>query len=312
MAQFQQTRQNKTVYGYCHRLKPQIRIPSDIIKLCFAFYALILSDEWDTNKKSRKINIYQNIWARYPKQQKIYRQHLGTTFGVKVCTNGVHKWILRIVESNNINSNYSIVVGVVKNKFIDECLNNSKTFKHPGGTNAGSKMPVAFMRFNSIDIGYGFVANRACKMMKFNVNDHELWKYGERFRYLTHMMHVILDMDKHTLSFIINGTDYGKAFDVDKNSGYRLAVCMLPGITIELCDVEASRIPCDQILDEIFWTDMMQSIYGMFSWDWYVENFTRDWLIVITLVVVVVSVCWFHPPMVAMVGYMITELLANL
>eukprot|EP01084_Bolivina_argentea_P015853 29705_1 len=283
----QHEKQNKTVFGYCNSLKPTIRLPSDVIKLCFAFYAL--PDEWDTNKKSGKINIYdhgkyQNILARYPQQRKKYSLHLATTFGLKICKpdSGIHQWILRLVESNNAHSNYSVVIGIVKDEFIDECINENKNFKHPGGTNANQRMPVAFMRFNNIDRGYGLVANRACKMIKYDKNNHELARYGERFRDLNDIMRVILDMDKGILSFIINGNDYGKAFDIDKNYEYRLAVCMLPGITIEMCDMEEERSECKQITKDMFKNDVS-------------ERFTWKYMI-IAIVVVLVSIGFaFYP-----------------
>eukprot|EP01084_Bolivina_argentea_P209692 357127_1 len=217
----QRITQNMTVFGFCNRLEPKIRIPADIMKLCLDYYAL--PDEWDTKSKSKEIHIhhhgkYKNILARYPWQQlKTKRQRVGTAFGLKVCTTGVHQWILRIIESQNDHANYSIVVGVIKTQFMDECITEDSSFKHPGGTNAQHRLPVAFMRFNRKDRGYGFVGNKARKIAKFNISDHKIWRYGAPFKEVNDMMRVILDLDNYTLSYVINDKHYGTAFDVDEN-----------------------------------------------------------------------------------------------
>merc|ERR1712048_132735 len=53
--------------------------------------------------------------------------------------------------------------------------------------------------------------------------------------------------DEYTLSYILNGKHYGVAFEVDKGCEYRLSVCMLPGMMVELCDMEEDRMECSEI-----------------------------------------------------------------
>ena len=286
----QTLQQKKTVSGYCHQLlTTNIRIPSDIISLCYAFYAL--PDEWDTAKKSDKIIIYdhlkhQNVLARYPPPIDVRQLgKLATVFGRKTVSpnSGIHEWILRIVESKNSHTNYSLVIGVTKNHFIEECIHEPKgSSKHPGGTGAIHRLPVAFMRFNGIDRGYGFVANRGCKMKQLNQNDHRLWKYGVRIRECNEIMRVVLDMDEYTLSYVINGKEYGIAFDVDKECEYRLAVCMLPGMMVELCDMEEGRTKCSEI--KLIRHDQVSLMGQLMTW---------KYAMAMIVVLIGVAVAWY-------------------
>ena len=48
-------------------------------------------------------------------------------------------------------------------------------------------------------------------------------------------MDMIVDFEKNELRFKINGKDYGKAGDLDRDNKYRVAVCMLiPSDAIQL------------------------------------------------------------------------------
>ena len=51
-------------------------------------------------------------------------------------------------------------------------------------------------------------------------------KYGERPNNGS-IIEMILNLDNLTLSYVINGTDYGKAFDIQRGK-YRLGLCMSP------------------------------------------------------------------------------------
>ena len=50
---------------------------------------------------------------------------------------------------------------------------------------------------------------------------------------------MILDLrnKNKTLSYIINGKDYGKAFDIDDTQKYRMAVSICEGRYLQLCHV---------------------------------------------------------------------------
>ena len=260
-----QENQKKVIHGFCHDLSPEIRVPFDIIRLCISFHGLL--DEWDPNAKSGRLRLFslgnhQNVLVRHPAQER--RHECASVFGRKACASGsgVHEWVLRVVESKRVlHENYSVVVGVTKNEFVAETVNESAEFKHPGGTHAQYRLPVAFMRFNGVDRGHGFVANKARKMLKSNENEHGLCRYGQTFKETNDTMTVRLNMDDHTLSFTVNGTDYGKAFDVEPDCEYRLALCILPGITIQICEMDPAHTECTQIAREIRERDASYSSY---------------------------------------------------
>ena len=72
--------------------------------------------------------------------------------------------------------------------------------------------------------GFGFIANKAKCVSKVN-NTLQFWKYGEGFNQQDNTIQIILDVNKGTLRYVINGNDYGVALDyIDKTKGYRLAL----------------------------------------------------------------------------------------
>ena len=72
---------------------------------------------------------------------------------------------------------------------------------------------------------------------KYSFSEIGYRKYGEKCAKAGDRVQVILNLDANSLSYIINGTDYGKAVDIKPNKrGYKLAVSFMNDIVLQLCD----------------------------------------------------------------------------
>ena len=68
--------------------------------------------------------------------------------------------------------------------------------------------------------------------------------YGEKFGKKGDTIKVILDLDESTLSFVINGNDYGPlykkdesyGFEFNKENEYRFALSLRKGLKVRLCE----------------------------------------------------------------------------
>ena len=72
--------------------------------------------------------------------------------------------------------------------------------------------------------------------------DHELrpyqrrlkTRYGQSFDKINDILTMTLDLKQYTLSYSLNGKDFGVAFDRIKEQNYRLAVSFLHNVGTEL------------------------------------------------------------------------------
>merc|ERR1712228_652377 len=148
--------------------------------------------------------------------------------GKNICQIGYrYQWTLKICDIMSTTDNaWEILVGIMDDTQCDTLLDES----HSAGTRYFTSTPGAF----------GFVGSYGRLTTGGHVSDSN---YGEPFEKKGDCMTVDLDMhkDKHSLSYVINGKEHGKAFDVDINVKYRLAVSICEGKVLKLCSAEITN-----------------------------------------------------------------------
>ena len=210
---------DKIVKGY---MREHIKLfinqlfPEDIINVVFDFYYVGI-DKWYLKYVKHYINI-----DGLKVKNTMY--HNGSAFGSFIIEKGmIHSWTIKLLNWND-KTTYGGTgsgpwIGIIKDK--DDLL--KKWYYNTGWARDGS--------------GYAFVCGVGCKEGAGIRRDKQEAKYGEKFKKAGDVMTIILDTYKWTLSYIINGTDYGIAFkDIDQ-CNYRLAVTIsayMTGTEIEL------------------------------------------------------------------------------
>ena len=191
-------RSEYSVFGYIRDIQyklPQdiayFNIPVSIYQICTLYFHRF--ERWDPNKKDSTYEIIDD----YTLHQTMYGW--GSAFLTNIVEVGKHDWIFKLTEYP---AHKNVCIGIVK-------MNKDKPTKSFLGCEPGTV--------------YSFLANFAL------TNDHsarDIWEtsYGEICKSGDEIgMH--LDLNKLTLSFSINGKDFGKAYDVDKCQ-YKAAINM--------------------------------------------------------------------------------------
>ena len=218
------------IFGYVHQIEQNYKnmnIPIDIINLVAYFY--LLYDEWDVNEKSECIQLSNNNTCIQNIDTTKGYYTMSSIFGTTICKrdNGKYEWKLQVTNTNTNHQfedmNGSNVIGIIK---IGRYRDKSKNID----------LDDDFLRSF---YGYGVCHGKAKATCNVPVavffDSLQDSKYGELFANINDTMTVCLDMDNYTLSYNINGTDYGKAFDVDKDSDYKFAVSIRTDITLQMC-----------------------------------------------------------------------------
>ena len=191
-------KQKDTVFGYIRRIEKELfssdfgAIPNGIVLICILFYGHI-PDEFDPKHIGPGLILHeQTISSR--------GYGGGSAFLKRTLESGHHEWRFRI-DKRKIDIQ-SIVFGIWRiQKDEDPPI-------HTWFTNGGNKGYCFNAVYSQIgDIKSGFTIGT-----KYGVRCNE----GD-------VIEMILDFDDLSLSFRINGTDYGKAFDIKQNK-YRAAV----------------------------------------------------------------------------------------
>ena len=184
-----------TVYGYIHEYEKvnDVNIPKGIILVLILFYGND-KDEWDP----KHISEYMTLSDKTITQKKY---DYASSYGKRIIDSGVFKWRLKVNECNN----YGFLLGIrrVEDK---ETYPPTDTWFTEGG----------------FQNGYGFYSHEPI------LTSSDGFALGEKYGIKPSngsIIEMILDLDDLTLSYIIDGKDYGKAFDVAKGK-YRLGVCM--------------------------------------------------------------------------------------
>ena len=192
------------VYGYIHESESKYKqqIPTGIIYIIILFYGND-ADEWDkTYIALQHKMIDRTITVFTPR---------GSSYGSRIVDSGIFKWKFRIEEMENgveESRGGKYMIGIWKGKDKDDAP-PTDTFFTEGGCGYGLEITGAVLTNSE---GY--------------IDDTDVHNtYGVECKNGT-IIEMILDMNKLTLGFIIDGVDYGKAFDVDKGK-YRAAVFMV-------------------------------------------------------------------------------------
>ena len=183
-----------TVFGY---LREQGRVNKlEIIKgialICILFYGND-SDEWDPKCIHLSVTLTEKVITnRYEVFTNSYCQ--------RICESGRFKWKFEMRGCKNPNKSFMIGIRMVE----------------------GTEIPPLDTFFSCAAKGYGFSALGGV------LTDNEGFAVGRKYGIVCDdgaIIEMILDLDKLILSYVINGIDYGKAFNV-KKSKYRAAVYM--------------------------------------------------------------------------------------
>ena len=196
-----------SVFGYIrdiqHKLPRDIayfNIPMSIYQMCTLYYHRF--EKWDPDNKDSTYEIIDD----YILHQTM--EGWGSAFLTNIVKIGKHDWIFKLTEYP---AHRNVCIGIVK-------MDKDKPTKSHLGLEP--------------DTVYSFLANFALTNVHCS-RDEWRNKYGEKCKKGDEIgMH--LDLNKLTLSFSINGKDFGKAYDIDKCE-YKAAINMTQkGCKLEL------------------------------------------------------------------------------
>ena len=181
-------------------------VPEEIIQLCLIYY--LIFEEWDENCKGHYINIVDVSKRIFKCTVNNYQSILAS----QVCSKGLHHWTLKLLEYthrvDDNKTNWNNVVGVVDTDLLKDINYNTYLGCYDAKT-------IYFY------IGWLDSQNHATTYDSRRGEQHK--EYGESFKKADDVIDVYLDLNEGTLSYGINGTDYGVAFDdVDVDKEYRL------------------------------------------------------------------------------------------
>ena len=184
-----------TVSGYIREYEEvnQVSIPSEIILVLVLFYGND-TDEWDPKLISKCMELKSKTLTQIAVG---YR----SSYGKRIIDSGIFKWILKINQWEN----NGFMLGLRTVKSNDDIPPTNTWFTECGYKN-----------------GYGFRIRPSLT----SLTGPEGYAGGKEYGVEPQngaIIEMILDLDNLTLSYIIDGVDYGKAFDVTEGK-FRLAL----------------------------------------------------------------------------------------
>ena len=193
------------VFGFVKELGG-VSYPKELVELIFLWY--FINEEWDKKIKAEAIEIIDDLSVVHTDYNKGCWQG---ALGINECKSGKHEWKLQITkaEACQPDNTIKIMVGICEEKNWKKMVNN-----HLG---PGLSM-------------YCFLASITA------LQAPGIWKddYAEPFEKEGDTIELYLDMDNKTLSYTVNGNDYGVAFKDIEEGNYRLAVSICVNRTITL------------------------------------------------------------------------------
>ena len=202
------------VFGYVRRIKLSNNnsIPTDIILLCFAFF--YEKTKWSTDLVGKLLQLKENNIMAIANEPPY--EDFSSAYLEPAVKKGVGRWKFKIIKSQQGKKalgTWYIMMGIVKNR------QNGLTVDDHFGRKANTS--------------YVFIANAGRIDNPDHPFDGDYKKYGVPCDE-NDEIEMILDLNALELRFNINGTDYGKAFDVEQDE-YRAAICMF-------CDDDAIQL----------------------------------------------------------------------
>mmetsp|Transcript_160 Transcript_160/g.236 ORF Transcript_160/g.236 Transcript_160/m.236 type:complete len:219 (-) Transcript_160:87-743(-) len=205
MSQSDSKRRQLLIRGYLRNFETQFKlsfIPDGIQHIIYLFQKNC--DVWDDSifaalEKPQHIQID----AKEKDVIRVLDDARCTIYGSHIVNTGVYKWTLKILNINYNNINYPPFVGVIKNTPNDVLAQHysdtSWYTSHKGYMLCGGVQKLYCSAFNEKT-------------------------YGKAFDRSNHVIEMILNLNKKTISYTINGTDCGVAFKDIELVDYRFAL----------------------------------------------------------------------------------------
>ena len=192
----------KIVFGYIHKMINKINfflsidIPKEIINVIMIYF-YEPRDEWNNDYNESAIKIIDKYTA------KCIKQTCAAVYGDKVMKPGkVFKWKIWLIEYQRNSNDHSPYIGVIKDsQFI-------------------LKKRIHDLYTSLDNDGYILCSGKE-KLLRPTRKI-----YGEPFVNIGNVMELTLNLKNFTVSYNINGTDYGIAFDNIDEHNYRLFCCL--------------------------------------------------------------------------------------
>ena len=189
-----------TILGYIRAYEKvnNTIIPKGIVLMVILFYGND-TDKWDPQCISNGM-ILSNLDRTITKTSGSFE----SSYCAKIIESGIFKWKFKIEHRYG-----PIIVGIWKDK----------------DDSSSPPLNTLFTKKNFGCGGYGFCSWTGAFLIE---EDSKGGIMGKTYGVILNkgaIIEMILDLEQLTLSYIIDGKDYGKAFDVEKCK-YRAAVCM--------------------------------------------------------------------------------------
>ena len=185
------------VAGYIneHMNQYELQIPDDIIGICFLFWFIKVCDEWDREHLPGAVKIDgQTVKATSWGDQCVY--------GCHSIDKGSHQWTLQLTRKT---TGKWFCIGIIEDK--PEIL---KEFQNS----------VNFI------LEHGCLLHSDGKFYRGSITYGESYMGQTRFEEEDTRIAMALDMDNHTLSFNIDGIDYGVATNKLDKDRYRMVITL--------------------------------------------------------------------------------------
>ena len=187
-------RDKDAVSGFMRRASNDY-IPCEIIQICISF--------WGGTDRFDKANISK--WMEWDLVSNSLRRtwkwsQRACAYLENIVSSGCHEWKFKIVECSN-NGDSIIMIGIWRSK--------------------GKMSPPLDTLFNLDEQGYGYMVDAGRRSMVYNQWD----RYGVKC-VSGDIVEMTLNFDDLSLSFKVNGRDYGRSHHI-KAGEYRAAVFMM-------------------------------------------------------------------------------------
>ena len=191
----------------------KIHIPDGIMQLCLIYY--LIFEQWDADNKGDLIQIVERYKAIC---QCKYIYEYQTILGTQICKTGLHHWTLKLLQYDSKEeehgANWNNIVGIVGTDQIKNGANLNDYLTYSG-------------TYDSTFFFVGWVVSMNSGIIYKKDTQDPCQKYGEAFKTKNGTIDINLDLNKGTLGFVINGTDYGVAYDnIDPDGEYKLFITL--------------------------------------------------------------------------------------
>eukprot|EP01084_Bolivina_argentea_P208737 355759_1 len=202
------------VFGYIRKCESHLfhsnityyTIPDLVIHLCLSYYH-ILMDKWHMDSLCDEFTVENETLITNNAEWTNDSDYHRTAFLSNIIESGQYKWTFQVLNYKGTSHGYNYFFGIHKISSSKDLKQLSKTYFTKDTKNV-----------------YGWLAS--CRMLldlKCNVgscNDD----YGQEIKD-NDIVEMCIDLYNMHLKYIVNGKDYGKAFDIEKTK-YRAAVLL--------------------------------------------------------------------------------------